>query len=45
MNDAKLQALVDLFNFHGADVMCNTSDWCELTCDEQMLIQAQIDMA
>ena len=39
MNDAKFQALIDMFIHFGPDVMCNTSEWDDLTCQEQMLLE------
>jgi hypothetical protein len=39
MNPAKFQALLDMFNDFGPDVMCNTADWDDLTCQEQMLLE------
>lgn len=42
MNEAKLQALLDMFATFGADVMCNTSEWCDLTCEEQMVVEANL---
>ena len=42
MNPSKLQAILDMFAFYGADVMCNTADWCDLTCEEQMVVEANL---
>jgi hypothetical protein len=43
MNDAKFQAMLDLFTFYGSDVMCNSSEWDELSCSEQMYVMSHIE--
>jgi len=43
MNDAKFQALLDMFEHFGPDLTCTTSEWCDLTCEEQMTLENLID--
>jgi hypothetical protein len=42
MNDAKFQALLDMFEHFGPDLTCTTSEWSDLTCHEQMIVESQI---
>ena len=43
MNNAKLQAMVDMFQTFGADAMHNSEDFATLSCDEQMMVEQEID--
>jgi hypothetical protein len=43
MNYAKLQALVDMYQALGADAMYNAEIFASLMCDEQMIVQQEID--
>ena len=41
MNNAKLQAMVDMFQAFGPDAMHNSEDFATLSCDEQMMVEQE----
>jgi len=43
MNNAKLQAMVDMYEAYGADAMYNIEEYTTLTCEEQMIVEQEID--
>ena len=44
MNDAKLQAILDMYQAHGGDVTFNCAEFDELSCDEQMIVESMIEL-
>jgi hypothetical protein len=45
MNYAKLQAMVDMFHAFGPDAMHNSEDFATLSCDEQMILEQEIELS
>ena len=45
MNYAKLQAMVDMFHAFGPDAMHNSEDFATLSCDEQMIVEQEIELS
>jgi len=43
MNNAKLQAMVDMFHAFGADAVYNSEIFASLICDEQMIFEQEIE--
>lgn len=43
MNYAKLQAMVDIYQEYGADAMYNIEEFTVLTCEEQMIVEQEIE--
>ena len=40
---AKLQAMVDMYQVFGADAYFNSEEFASLSCDEQMMVEQEID--
>ena len=40
---AKLQAMVDMYDVFGADAYFNSEEFTSLSCEEQMIVQQEIE--
>ena len=40
---AKLQAMVDMYQVFGANAYFNSEEFTSLSCDEQMIVQQEIE--
>jgi hypothetical protein len=45
MAQAKLQAMLDIFQFYGENILYATQEWSNLTCNEQMIVESYIQEA
>jgi len=45
MAQAKLQAMLDIFQFHGENILYATQEWSTLTCTEQMIVESYMEEA
>ena len=45
MAQAKLQAMLDIFQFYGENILYATQEWSNLTCNEQMIVESYIQGA